>query len=131
MRLLIDTHLLLWASEDRARLPAKAQALMADPDNQLVFSAVNIWEVVVKHGLKRPDFDVDALVFRRQLLDAGYEEIPVTSLHALELAGLPLIHRDPFDRLLVAQAIAEPPVLYTADGALLGYSDLVRRVGTG
>ena len=123
MRLLIDTHLLLWASEDRARLPAKAQALMADPDNQLVFSAVNIWEVVVKHGLKRPDFDVDALVFRRQLLDAGYEEIPVTSLHALELAGLPLIHRDPFDRMLIAQVQCERMRLITHDAALGRYGE--------
>jgi len=128
MRLLIDTHLLLWASEDRARLPAKAQALMADPDNQLVFSAVNIWEVVVKHGLKRPDLDVDALVFRRQLLDAGYEEIPVTSLHALELAGLPLIHRDPFDRLLIAQAMAEGMRLLTADRQVAFYPGPVLKV---
>lgn len=128
MRLLIDTHLLLWASEDCTRLPAKAEALMADPDNQLVFSAVNIWEVVVKHGLKRPDFNVDALVFRRQLLDAGYEEIPVTSLHALELAGLPLIHRDPFDRLLIAQAMAEGMRLLTADQQIAFYPGPILKV---
>ena len=101
---------------------------MADPDNQLVFSAVNIWEVVVKHGLKRPDFNVDALVFRRQLLDAGYEEIPVTSLHALELAGLPLIHRDPFDRLLIAQAMAEGMRLLTADRQIAFYPGPVLKV---
>ncbi|HBU15195.1 MAG TPA: PIN domain nuclease, partial [Gemmobacter sp.] len=106
----------------------KAEALMADPDNQLVFSAVNIWEVVVKHGLKRPDFNVDALVFRRQLLDAGYEEIPVTSLHALELAGLPLIHRDPFDRLLIAQAMAEGMRLLTADRQIAFYPGPVLKV---
>lgn len=127
MRLLIDTHLLLWASEDRKRLPAKAEALMADPDNQLVFSAVNIWEIVVKHGLKRPDFDLDAPVFRRQLLDAGYG-IPVTSLHALELAGLPLIHRDPFDRLLIAQAMAEGMRLLTADRQIAFYPGPILKV---
>ena len=128
MRLLIDTHLLLWASEDRARLPVQAASLMADPDNDLIFSAVNIWEIVVKRGLNRADFGVDPLAFRRRLLAAGYEEIPVTSLHALELSGLPLIHRDPFDRLLIAQAIAEDARLVTADGRIAFYPGPIIKV---
>jgi len=101
---------------------------MADPDNELIFSAVNIWEVVVKCSLQRPDFDVDPLIFRQRLLSAGYEEIPVTSLHTLELSSLPLIHRDPFDRLLIAQAIVEGARLLTADSQIAFYPGPILKV---
>lgn len=128
MRLLIDTHLLLWASEDLERLPAKAAQVMADPANSLIFSAVNIWEIVVKRNLQRPDFNIDPTTFRHRLLGAGYEEIDVTSLHTLALADLPSIHRDPFDRLLLAQAIVEGASLVTADSMLARYPGPILKV---
>ena len=128
MRLLIDTHLLLWASEDLERLPAKAAQVMADPANSLIFSAVSIWEIVVKRNLQRPDFNIDPTTFRHRLLGAGYEEIDVTSLHTLALADLPSIHRDPFDRLLLAQAIVEGARLVTADAMLARYPGPILKV---
>lgn len=128
MRLLIDTHLLLWASEDLARLPPEAAQAMADPDNTLIFSAVNIWEIVVKRNLQRPDFNVDPKTFRHRLLAAGYSEIDVTSRHTMGLAGLPSIHRDPFDRLLLAQAVVEEARLVTADATLARYPGPILKV---
>jgi PIN domain nuclease of toxin-antitoxin system len=128
MRLLIDTHLLLWAADEPERLPARAMALMGDGANTLIFSAVNIWEIVVKQALKRSDFVADPVALRRHFLESGYEELPVTSLHTLELGRLPLIHRDPFDRLLIAQAIAEGASLVSADGLVARYPGPILKV---
>lgn len=128
MRLLIDTHLLLWAADEAERLSTKARAVMADPRNTLMFSSVNIWEIVVKRNLNRPDFAVDPWRFRSDLLAGGYEEISVTSDHALELVGLPLIHRDPFDRLLIAQAMSESAMLVTADRMIARYPGPILKV---
>ena len=128
MRLLIDTHLLLWAADEEERLSTKAKTVMADPGNTLMFSSVNIWEIVVKRNLNRPDFAVDPRRFRHDLLMGGYEEISVTSQHALELVGLPLIHRDPFDRLLIAQAMSEGAMLVTADRRIARYPGPILKV---
>lgn len=128
MRLLIDTHLLLWAADEEERLPVKAKALMGDPANVLIFSSVNIWEIVVKRNLNRSDFSVDPRRFRHDLLACGYEELAVTSQHALELVGLPLIHRDPFDRLLIAQASSEGATLVTADRMIARYPGPILKV---
>src|SRR5579883_3254483 len=125
MRLLLDTQLLLWAAdfvaEPTTRLSPAALSLIRDPDNQLLFSAVSIWEIAIKFGLGRASFRVDPHVFRRGLLDSGYEESSVTGAHAAGVAALPPIHKDPFDRLLIAQAIFEGVTLLTADEKVARY----------
>ena len=128
MRLLLDTHVLLWAAAEPDRLPVAAAALIEDGDNALVFSAASLWEVAIKAGLGRADFTADAGVLRRGLVDNGYQELAVTAAHACAVAALPPIHRDPFDRMLVAQALVEGIALVTADPALRGYPGAVRVV---
>lgn len=119
--LLLDTHLLLWAAAGDQRLPEWVNRRLNDPDTHPLFSAASIWEIVIKSSLGRKDFKVDASVLRRGLLDNGYEELPITSTHTLEVARLPDLHRDPFDRILVAQAIEEGIELLTADDRLAKY----------
>lgn len=120
MKLLLDTQMLLWAAGQQEKLSKKAASLLADPGNELMFSPVSLWEVVVKSGLGRADFRADAALLHRGLVENGYTEIPVTGRHATAVAMLPPLHKDPFDRLLVAQATLEGVMLVTAD-------DLVRR----
>jgi PIN domain nuclease of toxin-antitoxin system len=126
VKLLLDTHLLLWAADNLERVPAGARALMADLENELLFSVVSIWEVAIKNGLNRPDFQVDARLLRRGLIDNGYVELPISGEHAVAVDTLPLIHRDPFDRLLIAQATVEGLVLLTSDVTLERYPGPVR-----
>ncbi len=121
MKLLLDTQLLLWASVGSARLPKIAIARLEAPDAELVFSAASIWEVAIKSTLARAEFDFDANVLRRGLFDNGYAELAITGVHAAQVVALPPIHRDPFDRLLVAQAIAEGMTLVTVDQTLARY----------
>jgi PIN domain nuclease of toxin-antitoxin system len=102
VKLLLDTHLRLWAAGEPARLPAAARGLIDDANNQLIFSVASLWEVAIKSGLGRDDFRVDARLLRRGLLDNGYDELAITGEHAVAVAALPPIHKDPFDRLLVA-----------------------------
>jgi PIN domain nuclease of toxin-antitoxin system len=128
VKLLLDTHLLLWAADSLERVPVGARALMADMENELLFSVVSIWEVAIKSGLNRPDFQVDARLLRRGLIDNGYVELPISGEHAVEVDTLPLIHRDPFDRLLIAQATVEGFVLLTNDATLERYKGPVRLV---
>jgi PIN domain nuclease of toxin-antitoxin system len=120
LNLLLDTHIVLRAARG-VDLGAGLRRLLEDPANRLVFSAASIWEIAIKSGLGRPDFDVPSGVFRRGLLEAGYEELPVTGAHAAALQGLPALHRDPFDRILVAQALVESLTLLTADRTILAY----------
>jgi PIN domain nuclease of toxin-antitoxin system len=128
VRLLIDTHLLLWSAFAPERLPAGGAALIEDPGNTPVFSAASIWEVAIKAGLGRADFTVDAGVLRRGLVDNGYEELAITGAHAAAVAALPPLHRDPFNRMLVAQALIEGLSLLTADAGLARYPGAVRVV---
>jgi PIN domain nuclease of toxin-antitoxin system len=128
MKLLLDTHLLLWAAGEPGRLPASAVALIDDPANELTFSAASIWEIAIKCRLGRDDFRVDVRLLRRGLLDNNYAELPVTSEHAVALDRLPLIHKDPFDRILVAQAIVEGAALLTVDPIVAQYGGLVRKM---
>src|SRR3954467_3795845 len=107
MKLLLDTHLLLWAAGDPAQLSTMAKTLLEDSQNNLVFSAASLWEVSIKRGLGRADFHVDPRLLRRGLLDNGYSELPIASAHAVEVESLPAIHKDPFDRILVAQSMVE------------------------
>jgi PIN domain nuclease of toxin-antitoxin system len=128
MRLLLDTHLLLWGAGRPARLPANARKLLNDEDNELIFSAASLWEIVIKRGLGRDDFQVDPRLFRRGLLDNGYSELPIGSEHAIAVEALPHLHRDLFDRILVAQATVEGIVLLTTDPLVAQYPGPVRRV---
>jgi len=128
MKWLLDTHLLLWAAGQPERLSAEARALLEAPESELLFSAASLWEITIKRGLGREDFQVDGRVLRRGLLDNGYLELPITSQHALAVETLPLIHKDPFDRLLLAQASVEGIVLLTADPILARYPGPVRRI---
>ena len=128
MKLLLDTHLLLWAAGNPDRLPAAARRLLDDPQNEPIFSSAGLWEVAIKHGLGRGDFRVDARLLRRGLLDNGYGELPIASEHAVALDSLPPIHKDPFDRILVAQSMVEGIILLTADPLVAQYPGPVRRV---
>lgn len=126
MKFLLDTHLLLWVAADSPRLPDALRALLNDTQNAFSFSAASIWEVVIKHGLGRSDFVADPLRLRRGLLNNDYNELPITSEHALAIASLPPLHRDPFDRVLVAQARIEGIPLLTVDSTLAAYGAPVR-----
>lgn len=128
MNLLLDTHLLLWAASEPERLSAKARALLLDPANQLMFSAASLWEVTIKNSLDRPDFKVDSRRLWRMLLVSGYRELPVTSEHTVAVNDLPQLHKDPFDRILVAQARVESLLLLTVDKAVAKYGEGVRKV---
>jgi PIN domain nuclease of toxin-antitoxin system len=128
MKLLLDTHLLLWAAQGVEHLPLDARKLMGEPENELLFSVASLWEIVIKCGLGREDFKVDSRILRRCLLDNGYRELPILSEHVVAIAALPPIHKDPFDRMLVAQAIVEGITLLTADVQLAKYPGPVQRV---
>jgi PIN domain nuclease of toxin-antitoxin system len=128
VKLLLDTHLLLWAAQGNARLPKSVVALIEDEENELYFSAASIWETATKSNLGRSDFTVDPRRFRQHLLDNTYIELPILGEHALRIAGLPLIHKDPFDRILVAQAMVEDYLLVTSDPVVAKYSGSIRLV---
>ena len=128
MKLLLDTHLLLWAAGQPNRLSSAALRLIDNPANELFFSAASIWEVAIKRGLGRKDFQGDPRLLRRGLLDNGYSELPILSDHVVAIDSLPPIHKDPFDRLLVAQATVEGISLLTADAVVARYPGPVRRV---
>jgi PIN domain nuclease of toxin-antitoxin system len=128
MKLLLDTHLLLWAAGEPRRLPKQARILIDNPDNELLFSAASLWEVVIKRGLGREDFAADARLLRRGLLDNGYSELPIVSGHVVAIDSLPPIHKDPFDRILVAQATVEGVTLLTNDSLVSQYPGPIRTV---
>lgn len=128
MKLLLDTHLPLWAALQPAQLSPVARSLLADLSNELLFSSASIWEVTIKHGRGHDDFQVDPRVLRRGLLDNGYGELPITGLHALAVGGLPALHKDPFDRILVAQAMVEGVTLLTSAPLVGQYAAPVRLV---
>ena len=122
MRLLLDTHLLLLAALGSTKLPAGARDLIVEAGTEPVVSAASLWEIAIKNGLGRADFKADPHLLHRSLLDHGYAELPVTGAHAVEVGLLPLLHGDPFDRILVAQARVERLVLLTTDKTLTRYA---------
>ena len=128
MKLLLDTHLLLWAAGSPDLLPASARPLLEDAQNELLFSAASLWEIAIKSGLGRSDFKVDARVLRRGLLDNGYQELVITSEHAVFIDSLLPLHKDPFDRILLAQASVEGITLITTDSLVAQYPGPVRKV---
>lgn len=127
MKLLLDTHLLLWAAGNPARLPQGAREMLEDARNELIFSAASMWEIAIKRGLERDDFQVDARVLRRGLLDNGYSELAITSQHVVAIDVLPPIHKDPFDRVLVAQSMVEGITLLTTDPVVARYPGPIQR----
>ena len=128
MKLLLDTQLLLWAAGQPERLSATARKQIKNPKNELLFSAASLWEIAIKNSLGREDFRVAPRLLRRGLLDNGYVELPVISQHAVNIDGLAPLHKDPFDRLLLAQALTEGITLLTSDGQLAQYRGPVRKV---
>lgn len=128
MRLLFDTHVLVWAAATPERLPQELADLIRDPTNVRHFSVVSVWEIAIKAQLGRPDFQHDASVLRLGLLQNAYAELPITGRHALAAGALPLLHRDPFDRMLVAQAAAEDLILVTMDTTLAAYPGPIRLI---
>jgi PIN domain nuclease of toxin-antitoxin system len=128
MKFLIDTHLLLWAAGEPEKLPDEARAIIEDETVELLFSAASIWEVAIKRGLGRADFRVDPRLLRRGLVENGYVELPITGVHGAANDLLPPLHKDPFDRMLVAQAIAESVTLLTSDALVARYLGPVRKV---
>ena len=128
MKLLLDTQLLLWAAGQPERLSAAVRRQLNSGGNELIFSAASLWEITIKNALGRDDFRVEPRVLRRGLLDNGYAELPVTSEHAVTVGGLPPLHKDPFDRLLIAQALVEGITLLTADAQVAQYRGPVRKV---
>ena len=119
MRLLLDTHILIWSALNK--LPSTAAQYITDRSNTLIFSSASIWEVVIKSALNQPDFKIDPTMLYKGLIRAGYEELPVISRHTLFVATLPPLHKDPFDRILLAQAAYEGIPLLTADKTVAGY----------
>lgn len=128
MKLLLDTRLLLLAASQPDRLSPTALRLVRDPDNDLHFSVASLWEIAVKSAAGRPDLLVDGQRLRRGLIDNGYGEVTITGEHIIAIAALPVHHSDPFDRLLVAQAMIEGLILVTGDPALNGYPGSIRHV---
>lgn len=108
------------------KIGGTSRALMADLENELLFSVASIWEIAIKSGLDRPDFQVDARMLRRGLIDNGYRELPILSEHAVAIDALPPIHKDPFDRMLIAQAMVEGITLLTDDATVAQYSGTAR-----
>ena len=126
MKLLLDTHLLLWAAGMPQRLPEEARALIEQQDTELIVSAASLWEIAIKNGLGRQDFMVDPHLLRRGLLENGYAELAITGAHAVAVNLLPPIHKDPFDRILVAQAQIESLTLLTTDEIVSRYPGPIR-----
>jgi PIN domain nuclease of toxin-antitoxin system len=112
---LLDTQLVLWSASGSPRLPERARDLLQDPASGFMFSSAVIWEVSVKLSLGRPDFAVDPRLLRRGLLDNGASELAITGEHGIAVLDLPPVHRDPFDRIQVAQARVEGLVLARSD----------------
>ena len=128
MKLLLDTHLLLWAAGQPERLSKKARGFIEKGEHELFFSSGSLWEIVIKRNLGRDDFKVDARILRRGLLDNGYSELPIASEHVVAIEGLPQHHKDPFDRVLVAQAIVEGITLLTSDPTVARYGGSITLV---
>jgi PIN domain nuclease of toxin-antitoxin system len=128
VKLLLDTHVLLRAASWPDRLSADARAQLDDADNELLFSAASFWKIAIKRGLGRQDFQVEPRALRRGLLDNGYGELAISSAHTVAVDMLPPIHRDPFDRILVAQALTEGVTLLKADPTVARYPGPVRKI---
>ena len=126
MRVLLDTHIVLWWLTDDRRLSKQADRVIKDADNVIFVSAASIWEVAIKAGLGQ--IEADPFAIQAAIEPSGFAELPVTGKHAAQVATLPSHHRDPFDRMLLAQSLAEPMRLLTSDAMLAKYGDIVLMV---
>lgn len=131
MSILLDTHVLLWALSDPERMPAWAVDELSDPSVEVFFSAVCVWEIAIKAAHRRAEFTWNPYLARQDALAVGFRELPIDGLTAARVVTLPPIHRDPFDRFLVAQAMETGHTLYTADRIVASYPGPIRLVGTG
>ncbi len=128
MKLLLDTHLLLWLGNSPRRLSRTALNLIEDLSNEVYFSVLSLWEIAIKKKLGRDDFQVDARILRRELLHDDYKELIISSEHVVAVDALPLLHKDPFDRLLIAQATVEGFTLLTKDKLVASYPGPIQKV---
>ena len=125
MNLLLDTHVALWAITDSPKLPPKARELILSPKTNVWISAASVWEIAIKHGLGRGDMPVSGEDAARYFRESGYRFLAVEPEHAVAVEGLATHHQDPFDRILVAQALSEPMRLMTHDPLVARYSDTI------
>jgi PIN domain nuclease of toxin-antitoxin system len=125
-RILLDTHVLIWALDETSRLPKEVREAIQEPENEVLFSSASIWEIAIKTRLRRADFAERPERIAMEAIDVGFTELPIGWRAASAVADLPMHHQDPFDRIIVAQAITEPAHLYTVDRKLAPYSALVR-----
>lgn len=125
MKLLLDTHIALWAITADPKLPQSALNMIMSANNEIIVSAASIWEISIKHSLGRGNMPVSGNEAFGYFQEAGYRLLSVSAEHAAYVENLPPIHADPFDRILIAQAICEPMKLITHDTVLSGYSELV------
>jgi PIN domain nuclease of toxin-antitoxin system len=125
MRLLLDTHIALWAITDSPALSAEARRYILAPNNEVFVSAASIWEISIKHGLGRGNMPISGNEAAEFFTQAGYMTLDISVNHAVFVESLPSHHADPFDRMLVAQALSEPMRLLTHDKMIAAYSDLV------
>jgi PIN domain nuclease of toxin-antitoxin system len=123
VRLLLDTHIALWAITDNPKLSTRARKLVQAPENEIYVSAASVWEIAIKHALGRHTIPISGEEARCCFAEAGYITLPITEQHAAATETLPPLHADPFDRMLVAQALTEPLKLITHDATVAGYSD--------
>jgi len=128
MVLLLDTHVLLWGLDAPERLPREIVGQLESPETTVYFSAASIWEIAIKASLGKIDFPYSPEAIAQAARDTGFVELPVRAEQGAKVAQLPLHHRDPFDRLLIAQSLLLPAQLLTADAALVPYTELVRLV---
>lgn len=128
MNLLLDTHVALWAITDSPKLPLKARELISSPKTNVWISSASIWEIAIKHALGRGDMPISSQDALRYFSDSGYRRLPIEAEHALAVEDLPAHHGDPFDRMLVAQALVEPMRLMTHDAIVALYSDTIIKI---
>jgi PIN domain nuclease of toxin-antitoxin system len=128
MKFLLDTQLVLWVLVDQKRVSAQARSMIENPQSELVFSTASLWEIAIKRALRKKAFQFDPRILRRTMLDDGYEELPVLGQHAVAVDSLPPIHKDPFDRILIAQAMVEGITLLTDDAVIAKYPGPIRKV---
>ena len=128
MKLLLDTHIVLWAAGQPEKLSKSARTLLTTPENDLFFSVASMWEIEIKRGLGREDFKVNPRRLRKMLIANGYTELAIDAEHVFTVETLPLLHKDPFDRLLLAQARPEGMLLLTVDASVLQYQESVLAV---
>ena len=128
MKYLLDTHFMLWVPIDDRRISSAARSILNNAENELLFSAASIWEIAIKRSQMREDFAYEPRLLRAQLIENGYQELSINGQHAVVVESLPPIHKDPFDRILIAQAMVEGIMLLTSDSTIARYPTPICKV---